>query len=384
MIDQKLIHFGFIKFISLKGFGFVVDFIDNSEYYFHLSYFEIAELSDIIVTFNIRKSLRHPDKYEAYSLKNPSVRKKELLIQFNSFPKEIQEIISLFIPSILYKTNFDNYYHEVYSLIKKYDSLISEIYNYVKSFDFEKFLNSFYVKTYFYYSASTKDWDINELSYMGYIGEPYIKLKSIYNRCNSYEESLVREYSEIDKCYPYDDYLDSISYKNQVIKSTTAYGYDRYFWNDLDKDEIESLCPQLAKKWKEEISQTYNKENHFRNLIKKLQSKFNSLIKRIPMLVNSKGELVNYINSPYIDVLIYYPNGETHFQSTYYTDISYKWGGYKLTRFFNGKKFFTETRDLEVVDSDFIELKNQINYLYSKSNELFRDIVEKYISQLDK
>lgn len=377
MIDDELVRIGWIKFLDPKGYGFIIDLLDNSEYYFHKSFLIVDQLSDVVVSYKIRQSQRHQDKYEAYNIAPPFYYKREIIDKFDLYPKEIHEILQLYLPSIMYKEN-DTYKDSVKEVVNKYDKFIAELRDYVKSFDIEEFLKSYFVKTSFFYSASTKDWDINSLSYESYLIEPYSKLKSIFQRCANYEESLVWEYYQ-NRWYIYrvfDPYIDKISTKSQEIKSTTAYGYDTGFWNDLNKDEIDAYIPQITEKWKAEVRQTYNKKDHFEELIHQPTNRFSSIIGGVPTVVNQVGEKITYLNTPHFDVTLHYPNGSIQFQTTSYANA--KGYGYKITRQINGKKTFIELRDLSVSDIDYKKLIEHTKTMKSEAVEMFQDMLLKY------
>lgn len=377
MADKELVHIGWIKFLDPKGYGFIVDFLDNSEYYFHKSFLIVDQLSDIVVSYKIRQARHHQDKHEAYNIATPFYYKREIIDKFDIYPKEIQEILHLYLPSTIYKEN-DAYKESAKELVNKYDRFIAELCDYVRVFDIEDFLKSYFVKTSYFYSASTKDWDINTLSYQSYLVEPYSKLKSIFQRCANYEESLVWEYYQ-NSWYIYrvfDPYIDDISNKSQEIKSTTAYGYDTSFWKDLNKEEIESLIPQITDKWKDEIRQTYNKKDHFKALIQQPTSRFSSIIGNIPTVVDQIGEGTTHIGTPHFDVTLHFPNGSIQFQTTSYANS--KGYGYKITRQINGKKTFIEERDLSVSDIDFIKFIEHTNDMKSKAKEIFQNMIMKY------
>lgn len=376
MVEDEFIRIGCIKFFDDKGYGFIIDFLDNAEYYFHKSFLKDDILSNKVVSYKIRKSQRNQDKYEAYDIATLCHYKEEIKEKIDVYQKEIQKIIQLHFPSLLYKYN-DTYMDRVKELIDKYDKLIAELCDYVRDFDIEEFLKSYFVKTSFYCSSSTKDWDINSLSYQSYLVEPYTELKSIFKRCVNYEESLVCEYYQ-SRWYIYqvfDPYVDKISSKSQEIKSTTAYGYDTYFWKDLNKEEIEALIPQITDKWKAEIRQAYNKKDHFNALIQELRSRYYSIKESIPTVID-QGEETTYINTPQFDVTLNYPNGSIRFQTTSYA--SAKGYGYKITRQINEKKSFIEVRDLSVSDVDYTKLIENTKNMKFKAVELFQDMLLKY------
>ena len=89
MADEELIHIGWIKFLDPKGYGFIVDFLDNSEYYFHKSFLIVDQLSDIVVSYKTRQARHHQDKHEAYNIATPFYYKREIIDKFDIYPKEI-------------------------------------------------------------------------------------------------------------------------------------------------------------------------------------------------------------------------------------------------------------------------------------------------------
>lgn len=378
MIDNELVRIGYIKFFDDKGYGFIVDFLDNSEYYFKKPFIIEDQLSDIVVSYKIRHSQYHQDKYEAYDIATPFYYKKEILDKFDNYPQEIQEIIHLYLPSIIYKEN-EAYENRIKELVDKYDLFFAELRDYVKNFDIEEFLKSYFVKTSFFNSASTKDWDVNSLSYESYLAEPYSNLKSIFMRCANYEESLVWEYYQHSwHIYRvFDPYIDHISSKNQTIKSTTAYGYDTSFWRDLNKKEIEAEIPQITDKWKDEIRKTYNKTDHFKTLIQQSTSRFTSIISSIPAAVNQIEGETTWIQTPHFDVTIHFPNGSIQFQTTSYANA--KGYGYKITRQINENRSFIKMRDLNIADMDFIRFIEHINAKKSEAMKMFQEMISKHL-----
>ena len=367
MIKQEQIHIGWVKYFNTKGYGFIVDFVDNSEYFFRKSTQEMKNLPDYVLIFKTRRSSRYEDKLEAYSLMPPYNCKEKILLNLAFFPKEIQIILSLYLPSTLYKLDSTYYFMKVKELLIKYDLLASELYDYVRKFDLDKYLESYSVKTDFYRSYSTKDWDINMLSYQGVIGEQYCKLQNIYMRCQHYEEPLV--WGDFDQHYraynSFDIYLESLSKKFQEIKTTEAYGYDRHFWDDIDKDEIEAKIPGIIADWTDKIRSEYKKENHIKCLISHLQSRFAALIKDIPRVIDSYGRRTQYVETPHMDITINYTNASLQFRTTSY--VSAKGYGYELTHVSNGKKTCFNYSNMLVYDADFIELKKEVIEIESKA-----------------
>lgn len=394
MIDKELVRIGYIKFFEDNRYGFIVDFLDNSEYYFKKSYLiagklsdknfllywkpslDLNQLSDTVVSYKIRKSEFYQDKYEAYDIAPPFHYKKEILDKFDNYPPEIQNIIYLFLPSIIYKEK-ENYYEIIKELIDKYELLVVELHDYVKNFDIEEFLKSYMVKTEFYYSASTKDWDTNSLFYKNYIIEPYSNLESIYKRCDNYEETLVFNYYETKYCFArvFDLYIDDISQRYQEIKTTTAYGRDRDFWNDLDPEEIKSRIPELTAKWKDEIRQTYNKKSHFTKLLQPLESRFSSIIQEIPTFVNLINEEKTQIDTPHFTVDIHYPNGCIKFNTT---ESGEHFFGYKARRQFNEQRALIVKTDVRISDIDYINFKKHTINMLTKAKEMFQDMLLKH------
>lgn len=376
--DKCLIHIGWIKFLSPKGFGFIVDFFDNTDIFFHVSNIERQPLSDDIVAFKVRLSRRKKDCYEAFDIMHPFYHKNELLSQFSLYPKGLQELIRYFIPSLSFSFN-DGCHRQIETLLSKYDTIFSNLHDYVSVFDIEDFLKSYYVKIEYYCSASTKDWDINSLDYNSKIGDNYRNLKSIYSRCNPYEESLVHD-SRIRHMYLYDVfdyYLADISYKSDNIKTTTAYGSDSSFMNGLDRKDLESMIPQITNKWKNEIRDTYNKKDHFLSLANNLLPIYSSLIDNIPMFIDSSGKEMVYWNGPSCNVSLSFDNGSIHIRSTKY--MSAKGYGYELMHTYEGYTTKVEQRDLLEVDSDEKDLISYVEEVKSHSADLFRKQMEKYL-----
>ncbi len=378
-IDLEKIHIGWIKFQAIDGYGFIVDLVDNSEYFFHVSCLTVNPLPDDIVLFRIRKSKKHAGKYEAYSIAPPSYRKNDVLEIYNSMPDGIKEIIGLQIPSLLYSTNI-THQHYVERLLYKYKMLIADLHSYVASFDIEAFINAYYVKTDFYNSASTRDWDWNILSYKGFVGEAYAKPESIYRSCCHYEESLVYEPFQVrQQSFGYnrfDAYLAHISSKSQEIKSTTAYGYDTSFWNDLDKEKIEAKIPEITDMWRAEIRKDYSKEEHMRQLVSQLRNRFAQLYDYTALFTYYDGGDATGVYVPHFDVKLTYTNGSIHIRTTAYANA--KGYGYEVTHMLNGKKTTSEKRDLQVVDPDFIYLREYQKETRAKYMKRFDEIIEEY------
>ena len=377
--NLEKIHIGWIKFQSPEGYGFIVDFIDNSEYFFHVSYLTVNPLPDNIVTFKIRKSPKHAGKYEAYSIAHPSCRKNEVLAQYYYLPDSVKEIIDFQIPSLLFSINTSHKYYAE-RLLYKYKLLIADLHSYVANFDIETFLNAYYVKTDFYNTAWTRDWDWNILSYKGFVGEAYAKPESIYRICTHYEESLVYEPFQVSqRSFGYnrfDAYLDNISSKRQEIKSTKAYGYDTSFWDDLDKEEIEAKIPEITDKWRAEIRKDYSKEKHMRCLVSRLISRFAQLYDDIALFTYYDGGDTTNVYASHFDVTLTYPNGSIHIRTTAYAkDKGYK---YEVTHILDGKKTTSGTQYLQVVDPDFIYLRTYQEEIRAKYIEKFNEIIEKY------
>lgn len=400
MIDKELVHIGLIKFITSKGYGFIIDFLDNSEYYFHKSFIIIDNIQDTVVSFKVRKSHKFASKKEAYGIAHPFYYKGEIIESFSHYSKEIQEVLEYYLPSIICKEHND-FKDEVNNLLTKCEALIQDLYNYVNCFDIEEFLKSYFVKTHFYYSASTKDWDINSLSYKSYYEEPYSKLESIYRRCAHYEESLVWQQADIG-LYSYsvfDRYIDDISSKSEQIKSTTAYGYDSDFWKDLNREEIESKIPEITEKWKNEIKQTYNKKDHIVYLINQIKYRFNSRVKRMPTLVDrncektiyvrgkdGNNELSIYICPPRIDVMMNYSDGCIHFVGQHnevYGRIGFEVGEgyeYRITRQLKGEEITRSNTISSVSDDDFVLFRKHFYDMRYKTRELFTEMTLKYLN----
>ena len=298
----------------------------------------------------------------------------------NDYPIETQKIISVYLTDVIYKYN-DNVKNKIDELLGKYDALISDLHEYVKSFDLENFLDSYIVETDFFYSASPKDWDWNSLSYKGYIGESYSKLKNIYLRCNHYEESLVWKEYRLDKTFFYgtvfDQYLWDISYKDQEIKTTTAYGRDANFWSDLDRNEIEAFIPQLTEIWKEEIRKTYDRKDHLLKLISQLEGRFSSIVDDLPMVISSEGKEYKRYFPPELNLTITYPNGHILYKIIY-SYMGYNHYGYELTQQANGRTSHSSGRCLDF-PVDYNESNKILGQIRSKSKEMFKDIVMRYL-----
>lgn len=379
-IDLEKIHIGWIKFQSVDGYGFIVDLIDNSEYFFHVSYLTVNPLPDDIVAFKVRKSPKHAGKYEAYSIAPPSYRKNDVLEIYNSMPDGIKEIIDHQIPSLLYSTNTTHQYY-VERLLYKYKMLIADLHSYVANFDIETFINAYYVKTDFYNSASTRDWDWNILSYEGFVGEEYTKLENIYNRCQHYEEELVWESFQVQQrnCgySSFDSFIQHIAgFKHQEIKSTRAYGYDRYFWNDINKDEIEAKIPEITDMWRAEIRKDYSKEEHMRHLVSQLKHRFARLYDGIALFTYYDGGDARDLYIPRLDVKLTYPNGSIHIKMT--AIMGDTGHGHEVTHLLNGKKAVSSNRNLEIIDPDFIYLRTYQKETRAKYMKRFDEIIEEY------
>lgn len=400
-MEEEIIHIGFIKFFNDKGYGFIIDFLDNSEIYFQKTFIVMDKLPDIVVSFKVRKSQKYPDKYDAYDIASLFYYKKEIMANYHLYPKEVQDIITFYLPSIICK-EYKGFNSEVETILKKCEALIKDLYDYVNSFDIEEFLKAFFVTTDFYNSASTKDWDINRLSYESYYVEPYSKLESIYRRCVHYDESLVWESHIVSQEWyiykVFDPYISKISSKSERIKRTTAYGYDTSFWNDLNMEEIESKIPEITNKWKSEIRQTYNKRDHIDYLINQIRCRFNTIVKRLPTIIDDKEEmsiyvcgkdgnnnLSTYVCPPQIDVMINCLNGSIHFvgrNNKVYGRIGYEVGeGYEycITRQLNGEDD-TWRRTIPLVsDDDFTLFRNHFYRMRNKTGEMFSDMIKKYL-----
>jgi len=380
MENKVLIHIGFIKFIRYEGYGFIVDFLDNSDYYFRKESIMVDKLPDDIVSFKIRKSKRDPNKFEAYAISPLFYNKRKILEHINDYPIEIQKIISVYLTDVIYKYD-NNVKSRIDELIGKYDALISELHEYVKNFDLEKFLDSYIVETESFYSASPKDWDWNSLDYVGYIGEPYSNLKSIYKRCNHYEGYLVWDQVPLEQNWHmvkvFDTYLFDLSYKSKEIKSTTAYGRVASFCDDLDKADIKSTIPQLTQKWKEEIKESYNRKDHLSQLIRPLEGRFSEMLKNFPMVIDSEGKEYRFYSPPDLNLTITYPNGHISFKIIY-SYMGYYHYGYDLKQEANGRTSYSSGRCLEYPD-DYIESNKRLDEIKSRSKEMFKDIVKKYL-----
>ena len=374
-IDLEKIHIGWIKFQAIDGYGFIVDLVDNSEYFFHVSNLTVNPLPDDIVSFNIRKSKKHTGKYEAYSIAPPSHRKNEVLEIYYSIPEGVKEIIGLQIPSLLYSTNI-THQHYVERLLYKYKMLIADLHSYVASFDIEAFLTAYSVKSKFQYFADARDSNLNSLWYEGCFGEEYTKLKNIYNRCKHYEEDLVWGQRNCGSS-SFDSFIQHIAgFKHQGIKSTWAYGYDRDFWDDIDKDEVEAKIPEITDMWRSEIRKDYSKKEHMRHLVSQLKHRFAQLYDYTALFTYYDGGDATGVYAPHFDVKLTYPNGSIHIRTTAYANA--KGYGYEVTHMLNGKKTTSEKRDLQVVDPDFIYLRTYQKETRAKYMEKFNEIIEEY------
>lgn len=372
--DKNQVHIGWINITYPKGFGFIVDFDDNKQYFFHNSQIENLPLIDRVIAFKIRKSSKYTDKYEAYGIQHPFYYKNEIVDNFENFSINTQTILGLYIPSMLYSLN-DSLTFKLHELKKRYNLLMTDLKNYVDSFDIEDFLSTYSIKIRKYYSASTRDWDINSLDYISVIGEPYCNKKSVYLNCPNYEENLVWEYFQKNwACYrEFDPYIMLISSKSHEIISTTAYG-QVYLWDEVDKKKVENDIPKILENWKNDIRTSYNKEAHFNKLIEPLRIRFNKIIDKMPFFINKDGEETSYICTPHFNLSLKFPNAEVLFSTTSYANA--KGYGYEFTYFSNGRRNnYFEIRDGQTIDTDFIALKNQIFKLKKELKDSFINII---------
>ena len=378
--NSDIIHIGWIKNLNSKGYGFIVDFFDNNEYFFHSSSIVFRPLPDVIVAFKLRPSSVYQDKLEAYSLMPPFNCKDTIVNQFNLFSDDIKTIVRLLIPSLIYKPIPAE--DKVNSLLHKYGLLIKDLYEYVKNFDLLHFTETISVKTDFYYSASTRDWDINELNYISIIGQEFSELPTIYSRCKHYEDSLIEEYYHKDRIYykNFDDYLNRISSKYESIKSTRAYGIDRDFWNNLDKASIESQIPIVRNTWIEEIRNSYSQKDHFLKLMEPLKRRFKHLVDALPCFMEN-GEETSYLGTPHFDIEIPYINGCIKLRTTAYMNA--QGYGYELLRFFNCRKSFYEARNRRIIDSDYHAMSEFASVIKNEAKEKFENLVKSYLLLID-
>lgn len=373
--NNNQIHIGWINIINPKGFGFIVDFSDNEQYFYHKSNIKNLPLSDRIVAFKIRQSRKYPDRYEAYQIQHPFYYKNEILAQFDNFSSNIKTLLGLYIPSMLY--SFVNSIEVKLDDIKnRYIRLIRDLKKYVDSFDIEKFLSTYTIKIRKYYSASTRDWDDNSLDYVGVIGEPFCNKESVYLSCPNYEESLVWEYYQKEwACYKvFDSYIVGLSSKSREIISTTAYG-EVYLWDKVDKSQVEHEMPNILEDWKAEIRTAYNKEEHFNHLIEPLRIRFNKIIEEMRFVINQDGEETSYVDTPHFNLSFQFPNAEISFRTTAYMNA--KGYGYEFTYFSNGRRNnFFEKRDGQTIDKDFLDLKSKITELKKELKNSFNSLIE--------